>query len=98
MSLFTRKNVPVTDAPVAEIPAADVSTQAPEPADLLIRFHNQAGAAVDVTGSIHSKSSHWSCHGCGQRSDRPHADYLWSTREKANAHAGICRGAYHRTA
>ena len=93
MSLFSRKNTPAADAP-----AADVPTGTSEPADLLIRFHNQAGAAVDVTGSIHSKSSHWTCHGCGQRSGRPHADYLWSTREKANAHAGTCRGAYHRTA
>ncbi|MFD0136862.1 hypothetical protein ACFVIL_23400 [Streptomyces sp. NPDC127159] len=95
MSLFSRKNAPLADAPVVEIPAADVSTEAPEPSDLLIRFHNQAGGAVDVTGSVHRQSSHWTC---GQSSDRPHADYLWSTREKANTHAGICRGAYHRTA
>ncbi|MGW1529254.1 hypothetical protein [Streptomyces sp. NPDC001588] len=93
MSLFSRKNTPAADAP-----AADAPTEAPEPADLLIRFHNQAGAAVDVTGSVHGKSSHWLCHGCGQSSNRPHADYLWSTREKANAHAGVCRGAHHRTA
>lgn len=65
-----------------------------EPDNLLIRLHNQVGAAVDVIGSSSGESSRWVCHGCAQRSEL--ADYLWSTRRKANDHAGWCRAAYHR--
>ncbi|XUM04896.1 hypothetical protein ACQ86F_17885 [Streptomyces venezuelae ATCC 10712] len=69
-------------------------TNPPEPANLLIRLHNQTGAAVDVTGTEASYGSHWHCHGCGYHSDTP--DHLGFTRRKANAHATDCRASYHR--
>ncbi|MET9598103.1 hypothetical protein [Streptomyces sp. NPDC006459] len=64
-----------------------------EPGDLLIRMHNQVGAAVDVTGTRDSSS--WSCHGCGDgySSIDYHVD---TTRTRANHHAAGCRAAYHR--
>ncbi|KOV13777.1 hypothetical protein ADK91_08595 [Streptomyces sp. XY511] len=64
-----------------------------EPDDLLIRFHNQVGAVVDVTGI--RDSSYWSCHGCGYgyRSVGFHLD---TSRARANDHAAECRAAYHR--
>ncbi|MEU6294051.1 hypothetical protein [Streptomyces erythrochromogenes] len=62
-----------------------------EPDNLLIRMHNQVGAAVDVTGT--EDRARWACHGCGEtRSDYP----LYLTREDANGHATTCRAAYHR--
>ncbi|GHI88312.1 hypothetical protein [Streptomyces xanthophaeus] len=62
-----------------------------EPDNLLIRFHNQVGAAIDVTGTI-SRAT-WSCHGCGET----HSDYsLRVTREDVSEHAALCRAAYHR--
>lgn len=69
-----------------------------EPADLLIRMHNQVSAAVDVTGASYGSSCRWYCHGCGEHSDRPQADILPFTRDRANAHASMCRAAYHRLA
>lgn len=68
----------------------------PEPANLLIRLHNQVGAAVDVTGTTAYLGSRWHCHGCGDRSDMPALDSLSFTRRKANAHATDCRASYHR--
>ncbi|MET9320844.1 hypothetical protein ABZX75_11760 [Streptomyces sp. NPDC003038] len=63
-----------------------------EPTGLLIRFHNQLGAAVDITGT-HSRAR-WSCHGCGDT----HSEYsLRLTRASANEHANTCRAAYHHT-
>ncbi|MCX5582098.1 hypothetical protein [Streptomyces erythrochromogenes] len=67
------------------------NTAPAEPDDLLIRMHNQVGAAIDVTGSEHH--SRWTCHGCGYRSM---SDLLGSSRTNANSHAAYCRGAYHR--
>ncbi|MFF8263267.1 hypothetical protein [Streptomyces virginiae] len=62
-----------------------------EPDGLLIRMHNQVGAAVDVTGAVNR--ARWSCHGCGES----HVDYHLSiTRDDANGHAAACRAAYHR--
>ncbi|EFL26688.1 hypothetical protein SSOG_06402 [Streptomyces himastatinicus ATCC 53653] len=69
-----------------------------ESTDLLIRMHNQVGAAVDVTGTTYGKSCRWYCHGCGDHTGRPQADILPFTRDKANAHASMCRAAYHRLA
>ncbi|UQX01001.1 hypothetical protein [Streptomyces sp. RerS4] len=64
-----------------------------EPDDLLIRMHNQVGAAVDVTGT--PGSSYWACHGCGHgySSIDHHVD---TSRARANDHAAGCRAAYHR--
>ncbi|MEU2507653.1 hypothetical protein ABZ621_23490 [Streptomyces sp. NPDC007863] len=70
------------------------NTNPPEPADLLIRFHNQTGAAVDVTGRPRTYACRWCCHGCGERASS--GDYLKSTRPKANEHAATCRASYHR--
>ncbi|MEU9699424.1 hypothetical protein [Streptomyces sp. NPDC047981] len=64
-----------------------------EPVNLLIRFHNQVGAAVDVTGTTAYMGSRWRCHGCGD-DDGLHG--IISTRRNANDHAGFCRAAYHR--
>ncbi|WP_030717370.1 hypothetical protein [Streptomyces sp. NRRL F-2580] len=62
-----------------------------EPDDLLIRMHNQIGAAIDVKGTVNR--ARWSCHGCGET----HVDYHLSiTRDDANGHAATCRAAYHR--
>ncbi|MFE5674039.1 hypothetical protein ACFQ7B_01185 [Streptomyces erythrochromogenes] len=61
------------------------------PDNLLIRFHNQVGAAVDVKGTVNR--ARWSCHGCGET----HVDYhLTITRDDANGHATTCRASYHR--
>ncbi|MFF9406132.1 hypothetical protein ACF1B0_11445 [Streptomyces anandii] len=65
-----------------------------EPDNLLIRLHNQVGAAVDVAGVARGEGSRWYCHGCGDRSHL--VDALWATRHKANGHAGQCRAAFHR--
>ncbi|GAA3372966.1 hypothetical protein GCM10020367_31040 [Streptomyces sannanensis] len=67
-----------------------------EPDNLLIRMHNQVGAAVDVTGSDFGSASRWDCHGCGAHSERPVRDILCFIRRGANEHAGTCRGSYHR--
>lgn len=69
------------------------NTAPAEPANLLIRFHNLVGAAVDVTGA--RDSSYWVCHGCGYgySSIDHHVD---TTRTRANGHAAECRAAYHR--
>ncbi|MCY0920004.1 MULTISPECIES: hypothetical protein [unclassified Streptomyces] len=67
------------------------NTTPAEPDNLLIRMHNQIGAAIDVTGT--EGGARWSCHGCGD----VHSEYaLYMTREDANAHAAMCRAAYHR--
>ncbi|MGW3376087.1 hypothetical protein [Streptomyces hydrogenans] len=65
----------------------------PEPADLRIRFHNQTGAAVDVTGNKHGHSSRWHCHGCGDHSGEHGLPFA---RDEANDHATACRASYHR--
>ncbi|MEU3914449.1 hypothetical protein [Streptomyces sp. NPDC029721] len=62
-----------------------------EPYNLLIRFHNQIGAVVDITGT--SDSSRWTCHGCGHGDGLQHVD---SARQAAHRHAVECRAAYHR--
>lgn len=62
-----------------------------EPDNLLIRFHNQVGAAVDVTGTRHR--SDWYCHGCGDGDSFGH--HLDTSRVRANAHAVECRAAHH---
>ncbi|MGW2588102.1 hypothetical protein ACWCYZ_43815 [Streptomyces virginiae] len=62
-----------------------------EPAALLIRMHNQVGAAVDVTGSL--SRARWFCHGCG---DIGYEYAVHLTRGYANGHATACRAAYHR--
>ncbi|MFJ3962041.1 hypothetical protein [Streptomyces sp. NPDC090036] len=64
-----------------------------EPDNLLIRMHNQVGAAVDVTGT--RDSSRWICHGCGERANM--YDGLTFTRRGAQDHSTYCRAAYHRT-
>ncbi|MGN5389392.1 hypothetical protein [Streptomyces sp. JL7001] len=61
-----------------------------EPDNLLIRFHNQVGAAVDVASA--EGRVRWSCHGCG---DVQYSS-LYLAREDANGHATTCRAAYHR--
>lgn len=63
-----------------------------QPTDLLIRMFNLVGAAVDITGR--KDRSTWTCHGCGD-SHGSHF-YLDEIRNRANAHAGECRAAYHR--
>ncbi|MFD5620688.1 hypothetical protein [Streptomyces yangpuensis] len=63
-----------------------------EPDNLLIRFHNQVGAALDITGT--RTSSRWYCHGCGYRSTL--LEGVLITRQAANSHAATCRAAYHR--
>ncbi|MEV6961887.1 hypothetical protein AB0M97_22330 [Streptomyces sp. NPDC051207] len=70
------------------------NTAPTEPDDLLIRFHNLVGAAVDVTGRTHGQATRWYCHGCAESSD--YADSVYFTRSKANDHAGACRAGYHR--
>ncbi|MFH8620563.1 hypothetical protein ACH4A8_01445 [Streptomyces vietnamensis] len=70
------------------------NTNPPEPDNLLIRFHNQTGAAVDVTGTRGYHGSHWRCHGCGDHTEMP--DSLLFTRRAANEHAATCRASYHR--
>ncbi|MFE4663364.1 hypothetical protein ACFRFJ_42625 [Streptomyces hydrogenans] len=70
------------------------NTNPPEPDSLLIWFHNQTGAAVDVTGTRASYGSTWRCHGCGDRPDMH--DHLGFTRRAANEHAATCRASYHR--
>ncbi|MET9723046.1 hypothetical protein [Streptomyces zaomyceticus] len=65
----------------------------PEPADLLIRLHNQTGAGVDVTGNEHGHSSRWHCHGCGDHSGQHSLPF---TRREANEHATTCRASHHR--
>ncbi|MFJ7259895.1 hypothetical protein ACIQV2_06970 [Streptomyces globosus] len=71
-------------------------TNPPEPTNLLIRFHNQTGAAVDVTGTLSYRGSRWHCHGCGDHSEMPVLDSLTFTRRKANAHATTCHGSFYR--
>jgi hypothetical protein len=66
-----------------------------EPGDLLIRLHNQVGAAVDVTGKPYGEKTRWRCHGCGYDS-APITHQLGITRPRANEHANTCRAAYHR--
>ncbi|MFJ5782121.1 hypothetical protein [Streptomyces hydrogenans] len=66
-------------------------TNPPEPTNLLIRFHNQTGAAVDVTGT--RASSRWHCHGCADHSGE-HG--LAFARDEANEHAAACRASHHR--
>ncbi|MFB6517817.1 hypothetical protein [Streptomyces sp. NPDC056401] len=66
-------------------------TNPPEPDSLLIRFHNQTGAAVDITGT--RSSSSWYCHGCGQRSTMTEGVVI--KRRAANEHAASCRAARH---
>ncbi|MER5414348.1 hypothetical protein [Streptomyces virginiae] len=63
-----------------------------EPTALLIRFHNQVGAALDITGS--RTSSRWYCHGCGYRSTL--LEDVPINRQAANSHASTCRASYHR--
>ncbi|MFD7237625.1 hypothetical protein ACFWAT_20245 [Streptomyces syringium] len=63
-----------------------------EPTALLIRMHNQVGAAIDVAGT--KDSCRWRCHGCGYRTDMCHR--VTDGRRSANDHAGACRAAYHR--
>ncbi|MGW6248377.1 hypothetical protein [Streptomyces roseolus] len=71
------------------------NTNPPEPDDLLIRFHNQTGAAVDITGRNESSMyCRWYCHGCGQCSHD--GDYVKYTRRQANDHAAACRASHHR--
>ncbi|MGW9439233.1 hypothetical protein [Streptomyces sp. NPDC055607] len=65
----------------------------PEPDNLLIRFHNQTGAAVDVAGNRYGHSLRWRCHGCGDHSGE-HG--LAFARDEANEHANACRASYHR--
>ncbi|SCK47222.1 hypothetical protein [Streptomyces sp. WMMB 322] len=65
-----------------------------EPSDLLIRMHNQVGAAVDVTGGTVGEASRWNCHGCGDRSS--FTDHLGTIRLRAGQHAEFCRAAYQR--
>ncbi|MFD6227841.1 hypothetical protein ACFWFZ_13310 [Streptomyces sp. NPDC060232] len=65
-----------------------------EPDDLLIRMHNQVGAAVDVIGTRAYQGSGWRCHGCGDHSDM--LDGFLFTRRKANDHATACRASLHR--
>ncbi|MFI6728714.1 hypothetical protein [Streptomyces atratus] len=58
----------------------------------LIAFATIGGSFVDVTGpGEHSNQNRWDCHGCMDTSRFPEKDYLFSIREKANAHAGLCR-------
>ena len=71
------------------------NTSPPTPADLLIRMHNQVGAAVDVTGTPYGRGSRWLCHGCGEHSLFPQVADLDDTRRSANAHAGDCRASHH---
>ncbi|MER5727565.1 hypothetical protein ABT084_04275 [Streptomyces sp. NPDC002138] len=61
-----------------------------EPQGLLIRFHNQMGAAVDITGT-RSRSS-WYCHGCAYRSTM--IEGVTITRQAANDHATHCRASH----
>ncbi|MFD4833337.1 hypothetical protein ACFWPV_26295 [Streptomyces uncialis] len=66
-------------------------TEPDRPGNLQIRFITIGGSYVDVTGpGKHSKNS-WTCHGCQDTSRFPDEDWLWSIREKANAHAAACR-------
>ncbi|MFI5945547.1 hypothetical protein ACIBCB_35620 [Streptomyces uncialis] len=66
-------------------------TEPARPAGLQIRFITIGGSFVDVTGSGRHSKARWMCHGCKDSSTCPEVDWLWSIREKANAHAGICR-------
>ncbi|MGW8762313.1 hypothetical protein ACWGN5_07410 [Streptomyces sp. NPDC055815] len=68
------------------------NTNPPAPTNFLIRFHNQTGAAVDVTSSGHS--GRWHCHGCGDGSHMPQS--MLTARSIANEHAATCRASYHR--
>ncbi|MFJ3784465.1 hypothetical protein [Streptomyces sp. NPDC090093] len=68
-------------------------TNPTEPPNLLIRFHNQTGAAVDITGTERGHSSRWHCHGCGECSGKHGLSFA---REEANHHATTCRASHHR--
>lgn len=61
------------------------------PKNLQIRFVTVGGSFVDVLGAGEHSKNHWKCHGCKDTSQYPEQDYLWSIREKANAHAAACR-------
>ncbi|MFE4310612.1 hypothetical protein ACFRR6_31700 [Streptomyces sp. NPDC056891] len=65
------------------------------PTSLLIRFHNQVGAAVDVTGKVHELTSRWVCHGCADGSLSSVGAAVHHVRDIANEHANRCRGSYH---
>ncbi|MEU5065520.1 hypothetical protein AB0G95_15970 [Streptomyces virginiae] len=67
------------------------NTAPAESDNLLIRFHNQVGAAVDIASA--EGRVRWSCHGC---SDVHSYSSLYFAREDANGHATTCRAAYHR--
>ncbi|WP_331719992.1 hypothetical protein [Streptomyces sp. NBC_00147] len=67
-------------------------TEPDRPKNLQIRYLNQVGAHVDVTGSgEHAENNRWKCHGCKDTSRSPETDWLFWMREKASAHASACR-------
>ncbi|MFD9285715.1 hypothetical protein ACFWD7_52620 [Streptomyces mirabilis] len=71
---------------------ASAFTEPERPKGLQIRFITVGGSYVDVTGAGHDSDKHrWDCHGCKDTSRFPEKDYLFSIREKANEHAGLCR-------
>ncbi|MCX4554257.1 hypothetical protein [Streptomyces sp. NBC_01500] len=68
------------------------SSEPHRPKGLQIRFATIGGSFVDVTGpGEHSDQNRWDCHGCMDGSRFPEREHLFSIREKANAHAGLCR-------
>ncbi|MFF5424735.1 MULTISPECIES: hypothetical protein [unclassified Streptomyces] len=69
------------------------NTNPPEPDNLLIRFHSQTGAAIDVLGTTGYQDSHWLCHGCGDRSGQHSIPF---SRQEANKHAATCLASHHR--
>lgn len=72
--------------------APTTPTALPVPPNLLIRYITTGGAYLDVTGpGEHSKENRWSCHGCGDGSERPTQDYLCRIRRDAGLHAESCR-------
>jgi hypothetical protein len=77
---------------LSAVARASAFTEPDRPKGLQIRFITVGGSYVDVIGpDDYSDKNRWDCHGCKDTSRSPGKDYLFSIREKANAHAAACR-------
>lgn len=77
------------DTPMPET-AETSATQTDD--NVRMRFLNQGGAIVFVTGSSHygAEDHHWRCAGCHE-TDNGIGRWDWEARRQANAHATACR-------
>ncbi|WP_424213567.1 hypothetical protein ACN20G_16600 [Streptomyces sp. BI20] len=67
------------------------SSTPPAPANLVVRYVNQVGAAVDLLDDTIDYT--WQCHGCG---DGGLGDTLHTYLHDANKHATVCRAVFNR--